>query len=45
MEYLFYVFNPEWSVKEKQLLQILEDGFHDMETRVVCYEMDKECYK
>uniref|UniRef100_A0A8C3M464 Leucine rich repeat containing 9 n=1 Tax=Chrysolophus pictus TaxID=9089 RepID=A0A8C3M464_CHRPC len=32
MEYLFYVFNPECSVKEKQLLQILEDGFHDVET-------------
>ncbi|XP_040557565.1 leucine-rich repeat-containing protein 9 isoform X2 [Gallus gallus] len=32
MEYLFYVFNPELSVKEKQMLQILEDGFHDMET-------------
>uniref|UniRef100_A0A669QJU4 Leucine rich repeat containing 9 n=1 Tax=Phasianus colchicus TaxID=9054 RepID=A0A669QJU4_PHACC len=32
MEYLFYVFNPEWSIKEKQLLQILEDGFHDVET-------------
>ncbi|XP_072193456.1 leucine-rich repeat-containing protein 9 [Excalfactoria chinensis] len=34
MEYLFYVFNPELSVKEKQLLQILEDGFHDMEMHV-----------
>uniref|UniRef100_A0A8C2Y7E4 Leucine-rich repeat-containing protein 9-like n=1 Tax=Coturnix japonica TaxID=93934 RepID=A0A8C2Y7E4_COTJA len=34
MEYLFYVFNPELSVKEKQLLQILEDGFHDVEMHV-----------
>lgn len=41
MEYLFYVFNPELSVKEKQMLQILEDGFHDIETHAVCYEMDR----
>ncbi|XP_021258394.1 leucine-rich repeat-containing protein 9-like isoform X2 [Numida meleagris] len=34
MEYLFYVFNPELSVKEKQLLQILGDGFHDLEMHV-----------
>ncbi|XP_042669554.1 leucine-rich repeat-containing protein 9 [Centrocercus urophasianus] len=32
LEYLFYVFNPEWPVKEKQLLQVLEDGFHDTAT-------------
>uniref|UniRef100_A0A8B9C7N4 U2A'/phosphoprotein 32 family A C-terminal domain-containing protein n=1 Tax=Anser brachyrhynchus TaxID=132585 RepID=A0A8B9C7N4_9AVES len=31
MEYLFYVFNPKLPVKEKQLLQILEDGFQDLE--------------
>ncbi|NXC47607.1 LRRC9 protein, partial [Penelope pileata] len=34
MEYLFYVFNPELPVKEKQLLQILEDGFCDLEVHV-----------
>ncbi|XP_025943077.1 leucine-rich repeat-containing protein 9 [Apteryx rowi] len=31
VDYLFYVFNPELPVKEKQLLQILEDGFQSLE--------------
>ncbi|NXK49459.1 LRRC9 protein, partial [Chauna torquata] len=34
MEYLFYVFNPKLPVKEKQLLQMLEDGFQDLEVHM-----------
>ncbi|XP_064369582.1 leucine-rich repeat-containing protein 9 [Dromaius novaehollandiae] len=35
VDYLFYVFNPELPVKEKQLLQILEDGFQSLEVHTL----------
>ncbi|NXD08865.1 LRRC9 protein, partial [Nothocercus nigrocapillus] len=31
VDYLFYVFNPELPVNEKQLLQLLEDGLQSLE--------------
>lgn len=35
LECLFYVFDPEVTVKKKHLLQILERGFNDSETSKV----------
>ena len=35
LECLFYVFDPEVTVKKKHLLQILEKGFKDSETSKV----------
>jgi len=35
LECLFYVFDPEITVKKKHLLQILEKGFKDSETSKV----------
>lgn len=35
LECLFYVFDPEVTVKKKHLLQILEKGFQESETSKV----------
>lgn len=39
LECLFYVFDPEVTVKKKHLLQILERGFKDSDTSKVVHAL------
>lgn len=44
LECLFYVFDPEVTVKKKHLLQILERGFKDSDTSKVAHALTQSTH-
>lgn len=44
LECLFYVFDPEVTVKKKHLLQILERGFKDSDTSKVVHALTQNTH-
>lgn len=44
LECLFYVFDPEVTVKKKHLLQILERGFKDSDTSKVAHALTQNTH-